>query len=154
MSRDLDHDSFSRALVLCELGRLEDAEEALRDALREEPDDPLAHGILALVLLDLDRADEALRSASTTIALAPDLSLGHAARAQALLSLDRFGDAEASAYDAIRVDPESPQAIADGIREADDRRDALVPLGLAHARRFTWRETGRAHLQGYADALA
>lgn len=108
MSRDLDHDSFSRALALCELGRLEDAEEALRDALREEPDDPLAHGILALVLLDLDRADEALRSASTTIALAPDLSLGHAARAQALLSLDRFEDAEASAYDAIRADPEEP----------------------------------------------
>jgi glycosyltransferase involved in cell wall biosynthesis len=61
---------------------------------------------------------------------------------------------EASGDAAIRVDPESPQAIADGIREADERRDALVPLGLAHARRFTWRETGRAHLQGYADALS
>jgi glycosyl transferase family 1/glycosyl transferase family 4 len=61
---------------------------------------------------------------------------------------------EASGDAAIRVDPESPQAIADGIREAHERRDELVPLGLAHARRFTWRVTGRVHLRGYADALA
>jgi glycosyltransferase involved in cell wall biosynthesis len=60
---------------------------------------------------------------------------------------------EASGNAAVRVDPESPGAIADGIREAHARRNELVPLGLEHARRFTWRETGRVHLQGYADAL-
>ena len=108
MSRDLAHDSLERALALCDLGRLDDAEEALREALREDPDDPVAYGILALVLLDLDRADEALQAASTTIALAPDLSLGHTASAQALLSLGRFDDAEASANEAIRIDPEDP----------------------------------------------
>lgn len=108
MSRDLAHDSLERALALCDLGRLDDAEEALRKALREDPDDPVAHGILALVLLDLDRADEALQAASTTIALAPDLSLGHTASAQALLSLGRFDDADASANEAIRIDPEDP----------------------------------------------
>jgi tetratricopeptide (TPR) repeat protein len=107
MNRELAQDSLDRALALCDLGRLKDAEEALRETLREEPDDPLAHGILARVLLDLDRPDEALESASTTIALAPDLSLGHAARAQALLSLGRFDDAEASANEAVRVDPEN-----------------------------------------------
>ena len=108
MSRDLAHDSLERALALCDLGRLDDAEEALRKVLREDPDDPVARGILALVLLDLDRADEALQAASTTIALAPDLSLGHTASAQALLSLGRFDDAEASANEAIRIDPEDP----------------------------------------------
>jgi Flp pilus assembly protein TadD len=108
MSRDLAPDSLERALALCDLGRLDDAEEALRKALQEDPDDPVAHGILALVLLDLDRADEALQAASTTIALAPDLSLGHTASAQALLSLGRFDDAEASANEAIRIDPEDP----------------------------------------------
>ena len=60
---------------------------------------------------------------------------------------------EASGDAAIRVDPENPEAIADGIREALARRDELVPRGLEHARRFTWLETGRIHLQSYADAL-
>jgi glycosyltransferase involved in cell wall biosynthesis len=60
---------------------------------------------------------------------------------------------EASGDAAVRVDPESPDAITAGIREALDRRDELVPRGLAHARRFTWLETGRVHLQSYADAL-
>jgi glycosyltransferase involved in cell wall biosynthesis len=60
---------------------------------------------------------------------------------------------EASGDAAVRVDPESPEAIAAGVREALDRRDELVPRGLEHARGFTWLETGRAHLRGYADAL-
>jgi glycosyltransferase involved in cell wall biosynthesis len=60
---------------------------------------------------------------------------------------------EASGDAAVRVDPESPEAIAAGIREALERRDELVERGLAHARRFTWLETGRVHLQSYADAL-
>ena len=60
---------------------------------------------------------------------------------------------EACGDAAVRVDPESPEAIASGIREALERRDELVPLGLAHARRFTWLETGRIHLRSYADAL-
>jgi Flp pilus assembly protein TadD len=110
MSRDLAHDWVDRAFALCDVGRLEDAEEALREGLREEPDNPLAHGFHALVLLDLDRSDEALQSASTTIALAPELSLGHTARARALLSLERFEDAEASANEAIRLDPEDSDA--------------------------------------------
>jgi glycosyltransferase involved in cell wall biosynthesis len=59
---------------------------------------------------------------------------------------------EASGAAAIRVDPSDAHAIADGVREAVARHDELVPLGLAHARRFTWLETGRVHLQGYADA--
>jgi glycosyltransferase involved in cell wall biosynthesis len=60
---------------------------------------------------------------------------------------------EASGNAAVRVDPESPESIAAGVREALRRRDELVPQGLEHARRFDWLECGRAHLQGYADAL-
>jgi glycosyltransferase involved in cell wall biosynthesis len=60
---------------------------------------------------------------------------------------------EACGEAAVRVDPESPEAIAAGIREALDRREELVRRGLEHARGFTWLETGRAHLRGYSDAL-
>jgi glycosyltransferase involved in cell wall biosynthesis len=59
---------------------------------------------------------------------------------------------EASGDAAVRVDPESPEAIADGVREALVRREELFARGLAHARRFTWLETGRIHLRGYAEA--
>ena len=60
---------------------------------------------------------------------------------------------EASGTAAVRVDPESPEAIAAGLREALARRDDLIARGLAHAGRFSWAETGRVHLQSYADAL-
>jgi len=60
---------------------------------------------------------------------------------------------EASGDAAVRADPESADAIAAGISEALARRDELVARGLAHARRFTWLETGRVHLQSYADGL-
>ena len=38
----------------------------------------------------------------------------------------------------VLVDPLDVRSIADGIAEADSRRDELVPLGLARARGFTW----------------
>jgi glycosyltransferase involved in cell wall biosynthesis len=60
---------------------------------------------------------------------------------------------EAAGDAAVRVDPESAEAIAAGIEEAQVRRAELVTRGLEHARRFSWAETGRVHLQSYADAL-
>ena len=60
---------------------------------------------------------------------------------------------EACGDAAVRADPESPHDFADGIRAALADRDALVARGLEHALRFGWVETGRIHLQSYADAL-
>lgn len=59
---------------------------------------------------------------------------------------------EAAGDAAVRADPGDPAAIAGAIDEAVARRDELVPLGLAHARRFTWRAAGEAFLTGYAEA--
>jgi hypothetical protein len=59
---------------------------------------------------------------------------------------------EAAGEAAVRVDPEDALAIARAIEEARERRDELVPKGLAHARRFTWRATGDAILAGYRAA--
>jgi glycosyltransferase involved in cell wall biosynthesis len=59
---------------------------------------------------------------------------------------------EASGDAAIRVDPERPEAIAAGIERALVERESLVAGGLAHARRFTWRACGEAHVQGFLTA--
>jgi glycosyltransferase involved in cell wall biosynthesis len=61
---------------------------------------------------------------------------------------------EACGDAAIRVDPESPEAIAEGIQRALGEREALVPRGLAHAARFTWRANGRVHLDAFRGQLA
>ncbi len=59
---------------------------------------------------------------------------------------------EAAGDVAVRVDTERPQAIAQAIDEARERRDELVPKGLEHAKRFTWRATAEAVLRGYREA--
>jgi glycosyltransferase involved in cell wall biosynthesis len=61
---------------------------------------------------------------------------------------------EASGAAAVRADPDDPEAIAAAVREAIARRDELVPAGLEHARRFTWRAAGESFLAGYEEAAA
>jgi glycosyltransferase involved in cell wall biosynthesis len=65
--------------------------------------------------------------------------------ASAHASLDEAcGDA------AVRAEPGSAEALAAGIERALVDREALVARGLEHARRFTWRACGEAHLRGFA----
>ena len=54
---------------------------------------------------------------------------------------------------AVRADPMSAEAIAEGIERALSERERLVPLGLEHAKRFTWRACGEAHLHGFRTTL-
>ncbi|MEK6274691.1 MAG: glycosyltransferase family 1 protein [Actinomycetota bacterium] len=60
---------------------------------------------------------------------------------------------EASGDAAVRVDPKSPEAIAEGIERALAERDTLVAKGLEHAKRFTWRACGEAQLHGFTTGL-
>ena len=59
---------------------------------------------------------------------------------------------EAAGDAAVRADPEDPDAIAEAIRSALERRDELVQKGLEHARSFTWLANGRAHLAAWESA--
>ena len=61
---------------------------------------------------------------------------------------------EACGDAALRADPDSPEAFAAAIEEAQRRREELVALGAAHAARFTARVMGEAILAAYADATA
>ncbi len=59
---------------------------------------------------------------------------------------------EACGDAAVRADPRNPEAIAGAIEAALDRREELVPRGIAHARPFTWLANGRAHLAAWEAA--
>jgi glycosyltransferase involved in cell wall biosynthesis len=61
---------------------------------------------------------------------------------------DAAGDA------AIRADPKSPEALASAIERAIAEGEHLAPLGLRHARQFTWRACGEAVLAGYERVRA
>jgi len=56
---------------------------------------------------------------------------------------------EASGAAAVRVDPDDPESIAAGIRDALARATELRAAGLEHARRFSWRRTAETFLEGY-----
>jgi glycosyltransferase involved in cell wall biosynthesis len=59
---------------------------------------------------------------------------------------------EACGGAAVRVDPDDPEAMTVGIREALERCDELVAAGLEHAAQFTWRRCGQIHLQAFEAA--
>ena len=56
---------------------------------------------------------------------------------------------EACGDAAVRVDPNSPESIAEGIKRALHERETLVAKGLEHVRTFTWRACGEAHIHGF-----
>ncbi|HEY6054534.1 MAG TPA: glycosyltransferase family 1 protein [Gaiellaceae bacterium] len=60
---------------------------------------------------------------------------------------------EAAGEAAVRADPESPEAIAAGIRQALARAGELRAKGIEHARRFTWRAVGETFLSAWEARL-
>jgi glycosyltransferase involved in cell wall biosynthesis len=59
---------------------------------------------------------------------------------------------EAAGGVALRADPDDPVAWAAALVEAVERRDELVPRGLEHARRFTWRHVGEVMRGAWENA--
>jgi glycosyltransferase involved in cell wall biosynthesis len=59
---------------------------------------------------------------------------------------------EACGNAAVRADPLDAAALAAAIEDALERREELVPLGLEHARTFTWLANGHAHLRAWESA--
>jgi tetratricopeptide (TPR) repeat protein len=71
----------------------------------DDPDDSIAHGLLALTLCDLERPAEALQAASEAMRLAPDGRLSLLALSNALLSSGRLDEAAQAAQDLIAHEP-------------------------------------------------
>lgn len=121
--------SFERATLLFEQGRLDLAEQEVRQALSQAPDDARAHALLSLCLAGGERFAEATEEAQRAIGLAPYLPNGHYALARVMLRRGRLDEAETAATDAIDVDPDNPHlfALLAGIHmERRNWREALV----------------------------
>jgi hypothetical protein len=52
---------------------------------------------------------------------------------------------------ALRADPESPEAVADAIRDAVTRREELAAAGRLHAGRFSWERTAATMLATFEE---
>jgi glycosyltransferase involved in cell wall biosynthesis len=61
---------------------------------------------------------------------------------------------EACGAAAVRADPLSPEALAAAIEDALVERESLVARGFEHARRFSWRACGEAHVRAFEQAEA
>ena len=59
---------------------------------------------------------------------------------------------EACGASALRADPLSPEALAAAIEGALVERESLAERGVEHARRFSWRACGEAHIHGFETA--
>lgn len=117
---------FERGLLLFQQNRHELAEEQLRQALAQEPDDAHAHALLALCLSERKQFAAAADEARQAIVLAPDYHFAHYAAAKVACARNQYEDALQAIQEAIRLDPS----------DADYR--AL--LAAIHFDQYRWRE--------------
>lgn len=92
-------------------GKLAEAEQMYRQALRWQPDHPDPYHLLALLAAQLNRADDALPLFERAIALNPTVPEYHANYGNALTIVARSVDAEAAFEKAIALRPDFPEAL-------------------------------------------
>lgn len=109
MSQEAASDAaLRRAESLRVLGRLDDAERTLREALAAAPQDAALLSELAWVLNLADRHAEGLPAAEAAIAVEPQVARNHQIRALLLSGLNRHEEAVQAAAVASSLRPEEP----------------------------------------------
>ncbi|MFI1996476.1 tetratricopeptide repeat protein [Actinoplanes sp. NPDC020271] len=99
----------SRARLLVELGRFDQAEAELRLGLLNRPGDPDMLALLAAVLRLDGRHGDALAAAEAAIEAGPGSAGAHAERAENLIALSRTREAVEAASEAARLRPAEPE---------------------------------------------
>jgi tetratricopeptide (TPR) repeat protein len=125
---------YDRALLLYQQSRYDLAEQELRQALADEPDNPFSHALLALCHCERNDHPAALREAEEAIHLGPDVSFTHYALAYTLYQCDRLREAEAAIEQALEQDP------ADA--------DSYSMLASIHFDQWRWQDALEAAEQG------
>ncbi|SDT38685.1 tetratricopeptide repeat protein [Actinoplanes derwentensis] len=99
----------ARARALADVGRLDQAEEAVRIGLVTTPADPELLGLLAGLRRLRGDFGAALEFADAAVAVAPGHAVAHIERAECLLGLARWAEALTAAREAVRLDPWRPE---------------------------------------------
>lgn len=109
------HDRMNRYVMkwqhFHEAGRLDLAEAELRNALREFPDEPELHALLAFTLEDLERPTEAEEAARATLARIPTHPTALCVLARVRMDAGRHREAEQFVLDGLAADPNSVQLL-------------------------------------------
>ena len=105
------HSFLAVAMAKHREGRLAEAEQMYRQALRWQPDQPDAYHLLGLLAAQLNRPDDALPLFERAIALNPAVPEYHANYGNALTIAARIDDAEAAFAKAISLRPDFPEAL-------------------------------------------
>jgi tetratricopeptide (TPR) repeat protein len=170
------HNNFGNAFL--ELGRYQDAIEALKQAIRIKPDLAEAHYNLGVAYHRLGRYKDAIEALKQAIRIKPDLAEAHCNLGVAYGELGRYQDAVESYKQAIRIKPDYAEAhynlgVACGklgrgkdeieaykqtIRIKPDYAEAHYNLGNAYHRLGRYQDAIEAYKQAikikpdYADA--
>jgi tetratricopeptide (TPR) repeat protein len=99
-----------RAEQLGQVGRVEEAEHAARQALALDPENPRLLGTLSSTLLLAKRYDEGLAVAEAACAAGPELERPHRLRALHLSMLGRHAEAVQAGYASVTIEPDEPAA--------------------------------------------
>jgi tetratricopeptide (TPR) repeat protein len=102
--------AFSRALLLYQQSRWPQAEQDLRRAIADAPNDADLRALLGATLAHQENFADAQSEVDQAVALAPDEVYPHLCRSMVLRERGRFGDAETAAREAVRLAPEAPVA--------------------------------------------
>lgn len=103
---------LQRATILVEQSRYDMAEQELRRALVDDPNEPIAHALLGLCLANLGRFTEARSESEHAVHLAPDEPYVHYVRSFVLSERNMYKEAKDAVQEAIRLDPYDAQYFA------------------------------------------
>ena len=96
---------IERARLLIQQSRYELATEELRKALAADPDDPIAHALMAVCLAEQKKFDQAYEEARQAATIAPDLPYTQYVLAYVRYQQDLLPEAEQAVKLALRLDP-------------------------------------------------
>ncbi len=121
---------LTRAQILLDTQRYQDAEAELRQVLSREPTHARAHALLAYTLYQRNLHPAALHEAQVAIGLEPTQAHFYYIKALILVASDKDGRALSAIQEAMRLDPEVPAYYA--------------TLALLYTRKKAWQQAVRA----------